>query len=70
MLPARTGFARYDFIAGEDAASEFIRAILPALTASGFNNYGVFRALSGAITAYNEHRPSSGPPMLLMQLSK
>lgn len=65
-----TGVATYYFSADDDAGDEFIRTILPSLRESGFENYGTFRALSMAITAYDGHRPNSGPPTLLIQLSK
>lgn len=65
-----TGFARYEFYDDDDPGAEFIRTILPSLRESGFNNYGTFRALAMAISLFDSHRPSSGPPTLLIQLSK
>ncbi len=65
-----TGFATYYFLNDADPGGEFIRTILPSMRESGFENYGTFRALAMAITAYDAHRPSSGPPTLLIQLSK
>ncbi len=65
-----TGFARYEFYDDDDAGYEFIRMILPSLTESGFNHYGTFRALAMAISSFDSHMPNSGPPTLLLQLSK
>ena len=68
--PGPTGFARYEFYNDADPGGEFIRTILPALNSSGFNNYGVFRAIALAVSSFSQHRPSSGPPMMLIQMSK
>ncbi len=70
LTPDSSDFAKFDFYPDEaDPGGEFIRTIVRPLSSTGFNHYGTFRAMALAISAYSQHHPSSGPPMLLMQLS-
>lgn len=70
LFPPRVSFARYNFNNDDDPGTEFIRTILPALTSTDFNNYGVFRALALAIREFDQCLDSSLPPMIMMFLNK
>jgi hypothetical protein len=64
-----SSFARYEFYPGDSAGSEFIRMILPALSAANFNNYGTFRSMALALSAYYSHIGNAGRPMIQIQLT-
>ncbi len=56
LFPDSSGFGRYDFSPGdENAGTEFLRSVLPALRESEMNNYGVLRAISMALSEYARH---------------
>jgi len=65
-----SSFARYEFYPGSSPGSEFIMMILPALTATGFNNYGAFRSMALALSDYYSHIGGSGRPIIQLQLTR
>jgi hypothetical protein len=65
-----SSFARYEFFPGDSPGAEFIRNIMPALTAADLNDMGVFRAMARALDLYDVHLNGSGRPRILIQLSK
>src|SRR5262249_34640580 len=48
-------FARFYFRGSTDPGTDFIMTILPALTETGFNNFGVFQSMYRALNAYRDH---------------
>jgi hypothetical protein len=51
-----------------DPISDFMYMILPVLTHTDMNNYGVLREMANAVWAYRIEIGSGGPPMLTIQL--
>lgn len=71
FLRAETSrYARYNFSPGREPALEFMRMILPVLTATDMNNYGVLREMAIALSRYYAHIGNSGTPMIQIELSK
>jgi hypothetical protein len=53
---------------GSDPPVAFMRTIVPVLTQTHMNNYGVLREMANAIWRYRIHIGDGGPPMLSIQL--
>jgi hypothetical protein len=53
---------------GSDPAVAFMRTIVPVLTQTHMNNYGVLREMANSIWQYRNHIGDGGPPMLSIQL--
>jgi hypothetical protein len=60
--------AVYDFTPGDNPSSEFMVKIMPVLTATGMNNFGVLMQMSMALSRYYDRIGTSGRPMIQIQL--
>jgi hypothetical protein len=70
MWPDATGFARYDFTPNVQPASEFMQRVIPVLTATSMNNWGVLLQIDQALRGYFIHIHGRGRPMIQVQLQK
>jgi hypothetical protein len=61
---------RYDLGNEDSDGAGFIRSILPALSATGFNHYGSFRVLMQAVDRYKDSLGSSEIAMLLVEMTR
>lgn len=55
---------------GEGPGRDFVRTIVPVLTATGFNHYGSFRAIYLALTGYDGVLQDSDLVMITINLSQ
>lgn len=67
--PATNRIARYNFLPGVNSACEFMQTMMPVLTGTEMNNYGVLRGLAMALNGYYYNIGTTGRPMLLVQLN-
>ena len=71
LWPATTAHTNYglDF-RGDGVGRDFVRHLVPVLTATGFNHYGSFRALYLALNGYDAVLQDSDLVMITINLSQ
>jgi hypothetical protein len=57
-----------DFTPGDNPSSELMVKIMPVLTATGMNNFGVLMQMSMALSRYYDRIGVGGRPMIQVQL--
>lgn len=70
MWPDATGFVRYNFFPNVDPAREFTTQIIPVLTATSMNNWGVLLEIDSALRGYYTYLHGRGIPRIQIQLFK
>jgi hypothetical protein len=61
-------YARYNFMPNIDPGLEFMQSIMPALTATDMNNYGVLREMEIALMRYRNLIGAAARPMIQVEL--
>ncbi len=69
MWPDTCAAAKYSFSPGDNPGTEFIKAVAPALKATGLDNWGVLLQMAKAISQFSTKVNGARKPMLSIDLT-